>query len=250
MTDLAEDTQADKVYDDAALTYKICDYLNFISMQKEKLQYESRIHDYETFREDFKAHLSDNKNSFFNTTTHSKENNMSDVAFNANNNQNQNRDDFRSSYKVYVYSQPELKTIVPKSGQNAGKSVDVVSFRAYKRNFERTADGQFNQLEPTWMNVTHYGAAAAHLANLVKVGMALRLDGKLTSNSFIGKDGMQKNSLEFKADNVSLDLAQQGLRNIDYAKPQKEQSQTQSQNQSKPLYQQTQQYGNNVALEL
>ena len=41
MTDLAEDTQADKVYDDAALTYKICDYLNFISMQKEKLQYES-----------------------------------------------------------------------------------------------------------------------------------------------------------------------------------------------------------------
>ena len=47
MTDLAEDTQADKVYDDAALTYKICDYLNFISMQKEKLQYESRIHEYE-----------------------------------------------------------------------------------------------------------------------------------------------------------------------------------------------------------
>ena len=80
--------------------------------------------------------------------------------------------------------------------------------------------------------------------------MALRLDGKLTSNSFIGKDGMQKNSLEFKADNVSLDLAQQGLRNIDYAKPQKEQTQTQSQSQSKPLYQQSQQYGNNVALEL
>lgn len=217
-------------------------------MQKEKLQYEARIQDYETFREDFKAHLSDNKNSSFNTTTHSKENEMSDVAFNANN--NHHRDDFRSSYKVYVYSQPELKTIVPKSGQNAGKNVDVVSFRAYKRNFERTADGQFNQLEPTWMNVTHYGAAAAHLANLVKVGIALRLDGKLTSNSFIGKDGMQKNSLEFKADNVSLDLAQHGLRNIDYAKPQKEQTQPQSQSQSKPLYQQTQQYGNNVALEL
>lgn len=40
------------------------------------------------------------------------------------------------NYKIYVYREPELNTIVPKSGKNAGKEIDVLSVKVLHRNYE------------------------------------------------------------------------------------------------------------------
>lgn len=96
------------------------------------------------------------------------------------------------NYKIYVYREPELNTIVPKSGKNAGKEIDVLSVKVLHRNYEiDPTSGDFIKKDPTFMTLKKYGDAkdnVKQLASLIQPGMQLRVSGSLTSHEYEFKD--------------------------------------------------------------
>lgn len=140
------------------------------------------------------------------------------------------------NYKIYVYREPELNTIVPKTGKNAGKEIDVVSVKVLHRNYEiDPTSGDFIKKDPTFMTLKKYGDAkdnVKQLASLIQPGMQLRVSGSLTSHEYEFKDQktgeMRKlTALELNANNLMLDLSQKGLKGINFEQ-QKQNEQTQA----------------------
>lgn len=143
------------------------------------------------------------------------------------------------NYKIYVYREPELNTIVPKSGKNAGKEIDVLSVKVLHRNYEiDPTSGDFIKKDPTFMTLKKYGDAKDNvnqLASLIQPGMQLRVSGSLTSHEYEFKDQKtgemrKQTALELNANNLMLDLSQKGLKGINF-KQQKQNEQTVSQAQ-------------------
>lgn len=144
------------------------------------------------------------------------------------------------NYKIYVYREPELNTIVPKSGKNAGKEIDVLSVKVLHRNYEiDPTSGDFIKKDPTFMTLKKYGDAKENvkqLASLIQPGMQLRVSGSLTSHEYEFKDQKtgemrKQTALELNANNLMLDLSQKGLKGINFEQ-QKQNEQTVSQAQS------------------
>lgn len=140
------------------------------------------------------------------------------------------------NYKIYVYREPELNTIVPKSGKNAGKEIDVVSVKVLHRNYEiDPTSGDFIKKDPTFMTLKKYGDAkdnVKQLASLIQPGMQLRVSGSLTSHEYEFKDQKtgemrKQTALELNANNLMLDLSQKGLKGINFEQ-QKQNEQTQA----------------------
>ena len=140
------------------------------------------------------------------------------------------------NYKIYVYREPELNTIVPKSGKNAGKEIDVLSVKVLHRNYEiDPTSGDFIKKDPTFMTLKKYGDAkdnVKQLASLIQPGMQLRVSGSLTSHEYEFKDQKtgemrKQTALELNANNLMLDLAQKGLKGINFEQ-QKQNEQTQA----------------------
>lgn len=148
----------------------------------------------------------------------SKETRMSD---NVNTSKNDNQ---VKGYKVFLYGDPELKTITPKSGLNAGQEVSVLVANAYHRNFAQDEAGKLQSLDPTFMKLEVYGDKANYMKDLLKDGMKLVVNGYLTVDKFTGKDGKEKEARTLNADSVALDLAQSAIKSINFEKPQKEQT--------------------------
>lgn len=143
------------------------------------------------------------------------------------------------NYKIYVYREPELNTIVPKSGKNAGKEIDVLSVKVLHRNYEiDPTTGDFIKKDPTFMTLKKYGDAkdnVKQLASLIQPGMQLRVSGSLTSHEYEFKDQKtgemrKQTALELNANNLMLDLSQKGLKGINFEQ-QKQNEQTVSQAQ-------------------
>lgn len=143
------------------------------------------------------------------------------------------------NYKIYVYREPELNTIVPKSGKNAGKEIDVLSVKVLHRNYEiDPTSGDFIKKDPTFMILKKYGDAkdnVKQLASLIQPGMQLRVSGSLTSHEYEFKDQKtgemrKQTALELNANNLMLDLSQKGLKGINFEQ-QKQNEQTVSQAQ-------------------
>lgn len=143
------------------------------------------------------------------------------------------------NYKIYVYREPELNTIVPKSGKNAGKEIDVLSVKVLHRNYEiDPTSGDFIKKDPTFMTLKKYGDAkdnVKQLASLIQPGMQLRVSGSLTSHEYEFKDQKtgemrKQTALELNANNLMLDLSQKGLKGINFEQ-QKQHEQTVSQAQ-------------------
>lgn len=143
------------------------------------------------------------------------------------------------NYKIYVYREPELNTIVPKSGKNAGKEIDVLSVKVLHRNYEiDPTSGDFIKKDPTFMTLKKYGDAkdnVKQLASLIQPGMQLRVSGSLTSHEYEFKDQntgemRKQTALELNANNLMLDLSQKGLKGINFEQ-QKQNEQTVSQAQ-------------------
>lgn len=143
------------------------------------------------------------------------------------------------NYKIYVYREPELNTIVPKSGKNAGKEIDVLSVKVLHRNYEiDPTSGDFIKKDPTFMTLKKYGDAkdnVKQLASLIQPGMQLRVSGSLTSHEYEFKDQKtgemrKQTALELNANNLMLDLSQKGLKGINFEQ-QKQNEQTASQAQ-------------------
>ena len=80
-----------------------------------------------------KEHLSRLTNNKLSTSTHNGDLKMTEQNDKAQ--ASQQPSDKVQNYKIYVYREPELNTIVPKSGKNAGKEIDVLSVKVLHRNY-------------------------------------------------------------------------------------------------------------------
>ena len=150
----------------------------------------------------------------------------------AENNENEkNQSEKVQNYKIYVYREPELNTIVPKTGKNAGKEIDVVSVKVLHRNYEiDPTSGDFIKKDPTFMTLKKYGDAkdnVKQLASLIQPGMQLRVSGSLTSHEYEFKDQKtgelrKQTAIELNANSLMLDLSQQGLKSITFEQQKRE----------------------------
>lgn len=184
-----------------------------------------------------KEHLSRLTNNKLSTSTHNGDLKMTEQNDKAQ--ASQQPSDKVQNYKIYVYREPELNTIVPKSGKNAGKEIDVLSVKVLHRNYEiDPTSGDFIKKDPTFITLKKYGDEkdnVRQLASLIQPGMQLRVSGSLTSHEYEFKDQKtgqmrKQTALELNANNLMLDLSQKGLKGINFEQ-QKQNEQTVSQPQ-------------------
>lgn len=142
-----------------------------------------------------------------------------------------NQSDKVQNYKIYIYQNPEMTTIVPKTGKNAGKTIDVMSVKALHRNYEiNDTTGEFVKKDPTFMTLKKYGEEhedLKQLASLIKPGMQLRVNGYLTSHEYEFTDQKtgelrKQTAIELNANSLMLDLSQQGLKSITFEQQKRE----------------------------
>lgn len=142
-----------------------------------------------------------------------------------------NQSDKVQNYKIYIYQNPEMTTIVPKTGKNAGKTIDVMSVKALHRNYEiNDTTGEFVKKDPTFMTLKKYGEAhedLKQLSSLIKPGMQLRVNGYLTSHEYEFTDQKtgelrKQTAIELNANSLMLDLSQQGLKSITFEQQKRE----------------------------
>lgn len=156
----------------------------------------------------------------------------------AENNENaKNQSDKVQNYKIYIYQNPEITTIVPKTGKNAGKTIDVMSVKALHRNYEiDDTTGDFVKKDPTFMTLKKYGEEhedLKQLSSLIKPGMQLRVNGYLTSHEYEFTDQKtgelrKQTAIELNANSLMLDLSQQGLKSITFEQQKRENDKIQS----------------------
>lgn len=150
----------------------------------------------------------------------------------AENNENEkNQSEKVQNYKIYIYQNPEMTTIVPKTGKNAGKTIDVMSVKALHRNYEiDDTTGDFVKKDPTFMTLKKYGEEhedLKQLSSLIKPGMQLRVNGYLTSHEYEFTDQKtgelrKQTAIELNANSLMLDLSQQGLKSITFEQQKRE----------------------------
>lgn len=143
------------------------------------------------------------------------------------------------NYKIYIYQAPEVTTIMPKTGKNAGKEIDVLSVKALHRNYEiDETTGDFIKKDPTFITLKKYGDEKDNvrlLASLIQPGMQLRVNGSLSSREYEFQDketGEQRKqtAYDLTANSLMLDLSQKGITSIGF-EHQKQNEQTVSQPQ-------------------
>lgn len=143
------------------------------------------------------------------------------------------------NYKIYIYQAPEVTTIMPKTGKNAGKEIDVLSVNALHRNYEiDETTGDFIKKDPTFITLKKYGDEKDNvrlLASLIQPGMQLRVNGSLSSREYEFQDketGEQRKqtAYDLTANSLMLDLSQKGITSIGF-EHQKQNEQTVSQAQ-------------------
>ena len=123
--------------------------------------------------------------------------------------------------RVVVYGEPSVSTITPKSGENAGKQVDVLNLNVYKPKAEKDQDGKWKKLDPDFFKLQLFSEHAKAIAPLLKDGLALRVSGLIKEDSFQGRDGQQKIAKSILVNNIAIDLLQRGINAIDFQKPMK-----------------------------
>ena len=125
--------------------------------------------------------------------------------------------------RVIVYGEPNIATITPKSGENAGKQIDVLNINVYKPNASKQPDGSWKQMDSDWYKLQLFSEHAKEISPLIKDGLALRVSGLIKENTFQGKDGQTKTSKNIVVNNIAVDLLQRGIKGIDFEKKNREQ---------------------------
>ena len=138
--------------------------------------------------------------------------------------------------KAYVSSEPELDTIVPTSGENKGKEVDVVKFNVGHTTWAPDpADAdKMVQSKPTYYEVRVYGGDAEHLANIVQVGMAVNVDGSVKTDVWNDNNGEVREKHIINAEDVALNLSQKRIESIQLA-PKADMNHGQKKSLDKPI---------------
>lgn len=124
-----------------------------------------------------------------------------------------------SDARVVVYGEPQVKTVTPHSGPNAGKEVDVLSVRVRQDHAERLPDGTWEKKDSDWFDLQSYNPHAKELAAMLKDGMALRVSGIVQEREYTGKDGQQHQAKSIAANSLAIDMLQPGLKGVTFEKP-------------------------------
>lgn len=119
--------------------------------------------------------------------------------------------------RAFVSSDPELSTIVPKSGKYAGKETSVLEMNVGKPTFEKNQEtGEFTQKDTHYFTVRMFGDEAKQVAGLLKKGMAVNVEGSKTTESW-EKGGSSHSKTVINATDISLNLSQKRIKNIEFA---------------------------------
>lgn len=80
------------------------------------------------------------------------------------------------------------------------------TFRVGSTPFKRTPDGRFVDGETSFFNVIAFDALAANAEISLRKGQAVIVEGKLSSRTFVGADGVSRTGLDIVADHLGHDL--------------------------------------------
>lgn len=116
--------------------------------------------------------------------------------------------------KAFVANKPTVKTITVNNGKNAGESVDVLEFKAFKPIYERLENGQFEQKGSVSYDVKLYGTEASKIGQLLQKGMAINVEGSTRIEKWTGEDGKEHSKNLLNASAVSLILSQQRIKTV------------------------------------
>ena len=117
--------------------------------------------------------------------------------------------------RLMVYGTASVKEIVPKSGENQGKKLSLLTFRAFHPEnpaSKQSDDSSANNSK--WYSVESFNERALVLDKVLQDGMVLYVSGRLKEQSYTAKDGTVKQGLTIVAYQIGLDLLQNGLKQV------------------------------------
>ena len=124
-----------------------------------------------------------------------------------------------SDFRIICYGEHVVQKITPKSGDNAGKEVTVLTIRGFHPVNIRKDDGTFEEQDPKWFDLKLFDNNAELLSTFFKDGIVLRVSGEIKDKVWTGKDGKERNSSEITLYSVAIDIKQKGLKGIMFEKP-------------------------------
>ena len=123
-----------------------------------------------------------------------------------------------NDFRVIVYGDTKVNSIVPKSGVNAGKNIDVLTLDVYKPKAEKQPDGSWKKLDSEFYKIELYSQYASTVTSMITSGIALRVSGTIKESEYTNKEGEKKTSKTIVADSLAVDLLQKGLKEIKFEK--------------------------------
>lgn len=92
---------------------------------------------------------------------------------------------------------------VERSGRNGSV---FTTFRVGTTPYRRTAEGKYLDGETSFYSVIAFNALAANAASSLEKGQPVIIEGNLSNRSYVGSDGVTRNSSEIEADHIGHDL--------------------------------------------
>ncbi|MDV3220833.1 single-stranded DNA-binding protein [Intrasporangium sp.] len=92
---------------------------------------------------------------------------------------------------------------VERSGRNGSV---FTTFRVGTTPYRKTAEGRYLDGETSFYSVIAFNALAANAASSLKKGQPVIVEGNLSNRSYVGSDGVTRNSPEIEADHIGHDL--------------------------------------------
>lgn len=135
--------------------------------------------------------------------------------------------------KAFVSQEPKLEQITPKGSKFAGQETFVLEFDIGKPNWEKQGD-EFVNNGSDFYTVRVYGEDAPRMKELLKVGMAVNVEGSMKQETYKDEKGIDRVAHIINAKDVSLSLSQNRVKGIDFA-PKKEQENSKKNGMSKPI---------------
>jgi single-strand DNA-binding protein len=98
---------------------------------------------------------------------------------------------------------PTIKTV-----KVNGEERKVAELRIFFDDYKRNAAGEFEQVGGFWLNCSIWDARAEAAAKLLRKGARVRVEGRLTQQSWVDKEtGEEKTALQLYAEDVFPSLS-------------------------------------------
>ena len=121
-----------------------------------------------------------------------------------------------TDFRLVVYGKAEKRTITIKNGENAGKTKDLLQFRAFH---SEPVDKESKQFTSTWYDVNCFQDNSFYLVDHICDGLVLYVTGQVKTSQYTAKDGSLRENQTINAKKIYLDLLQRGLKSITFERP-------------------------------